>query len=30
MAKLFRKRRNDSDARWFEMMRQAMLFRQIP
>lgn len=30
MMKLFRKHRGASDARWFEMMRQAMLFRQIP
>lgn len=28
--KLFKKHGNHSDARWFQMMRQAMLFRQIP
>lgn len=27
---LFKKRHDRSDARWFQMMRQAMLFRQIP
>lgn len=28
--RLFKKRREGSDTRWFQMMRQAMLFRQIP
>ena len=28
--RLFHKRRGRSDERWFQMMRQAMLFRQIP
>ena len=28
--KWFKSRRERSDARWFQMMRQAMLFRQIP
>ncbi len=27
---MFHRRRERSDARWFQMMRQAMLFRQIP
>lgn len=26
----FKKRSGRSDERWFQMMRQAMLFRQIP
>jgi len=28
--RLFKKHRDRSDERWFLMMRQAMLFRQIP
>ena len=28
--KFFKKHQERSDARWFRMMRQAMLFRQIP
>ena len=27
---MFHKNRSRSDERWFQMMRQAMLFRQIP
>lgn len=28
--RIFKRRSGRSDERWFQMMRQAMLFRQIP
>lgn len=28
--RIFKRRSDRSDERWFQMMRQAMLFRQIP
>lgn len=30
LTRIFKKSRSRSEERWFQMMRQAMLFRQIP